>query len=248
MVKNKLIIILAMLIVLTACSGIYETVVVPAQFSANIISPLQNEKITNNSITFLTELNGFSFDKSTATFQLDDNTEVKMTALKYSIGNIPFGKHKITLTAKRSDGQTIVKSVDFEITAKTAVVQQTSYTAQQPVQQQTSEPVIEGGPSFGIISPTPGRIATLNAVSVSLQPINLEIAEAGAHVPGQGHFRYTLDNNAPFDVFKKTYVIRDLSEGEHTLKIALVTNDGRPYNKEAVVTFTYEKLNSSNYL
>jgi len=235
---------IAILIALAGCSSFTETVIVSTPFSMNITSPAQNETLSDNTIVFSVNLQGFSFDKSSAYFSLDDGKNVEMTATKYTISNLAYGKHKISVTAERSDGQKLTQTVDFRIGTE----EQEQTTNTQPTIQPVGEAVFEDSPSFGIITPTPGRTSTVNAVSVSLLPANVEIVGAGPHVAGQGHFVYTLDDNAPFEVFTETHVIRDLSEGEHTLKIALVTNDGRPYNKEAEVKFTHKKFDSADYL
>ncbi|VVC02901.1 Uncharacterised protein [Candidatus Bilamarchaeum dharawalense] len=122
-----------------------------------------------------------------------------------------------------------------------------------PEQNQTNETnttdqntTVYKNPSFTIVSPTSGEVILTQEnvadVTLSLNTQNLVLKQPGG-VPkkGEGHFKVTVDNNPAITVTSKNYVIAGLAVGEHTVKVALWTNDQKSYGMDKQVTFIVEK-------
>jgi hypothetical protein len=99
-------------------------------------------------------------------------------------------------------------------------------------------------PEFVILSPEAGEHLHGDSVTVSLQPINLEVLPAGGPVKlNEGHFHITLDETGYEVVYSTSHTYTELSPGEHTIQVELVNNDHTPKSPRVVktVTFTVEE-------
>lgn len=100
-------------------------------------------------------------------------------------------------------------------------------------------------PSFSISQPLSGaQILALDStadVNIILTTKNLIIKPSGTTAKiGQGHFRASLDGGAYTSFFSKSYVLKGVSVGKHTLKIELVNNDKTPYSPAITKTVQFE--------
>ncbi|WP_051556582.1 hypothetical protein [Alkalihalobacterium bogoriense] len=57
-----------------------------------------------------------------------------------------------------------------------------------------------------------------------------------AHVDGEGHIKLYINGAFVDSIYKAGFIIKDLPKGEHTIKIEVVQNDGRPYELEEEFT------------
>lgn len=102
-------------------------------------------------------------------------------------------------------------------------------------------------PAFNIVSPLDGETITsdeeFSEVTVSIAVQNLVLKTPGGSAKkGEGHFHFVLDNGDPVIVTTKTYTLKGLESGEHTLKVELMNNDHTPYSPSVkrTVKFTIE--------
>lgn len=100
-------------------------------------------------------------------------------------------------------------------------------------------------PSFSVVSPLNGEVAYATGdtadVNVLLSTSDLVIKPSGTNaVPGEGHFRLSLDNGAYVSFFSKSYLLQGVAVGTHTLAIELVNNDNSPYSPAIVKTVSFE--------
>ncbi|MBI5046233.1 hypothetical protein HZC07_00690 [Candidatus Micrarchaeota archaeon] len=114
---------------------------------------------------------------------------------------------------------------------------------QNPDQNQTSD---VKNPSFTISSPTSGQVLTSASdgsdVVLQINTQNLVLKSPGGSAKtGEGHFRVTVDTNAPVTVTTKSYVMKSLAIGNHTVKVELLNNDRTSYSLSKVVSFTIQK-------
>ncbi|WP_070120223.1 hypothetical protein [Bacillus marinisedimentorum] len=55
------------------------------------------------------------------------------------------------------------------------------------------------------------------------------------HQQGEGHLHVVIDGRHPVDVYKAAFIIKNLPEGKHTVRIQLAKNDHDLYGEEEVV-------------
>ncbi len=109
-------------------------------------------------------------------------------------------------------------------------------------------PVVAKIPSFTLSSPANGETITTQEGSASitfkLSTKNLVTKPLGGQAKtGEGHFKIILDGNTVGTFASKTYQLDNIAPGEHTVKIELVNNDGKPYSPAIYkqITFTVIK-------
>ena len=108
-------IVLLLLSLLLGCT-IEGFVTVPADFSLEIVTPIPNEQFRiSDPIPLHLNITGFAFNKSTIIAKLDEETIENMVSSNYSIINVPLGEHSLTIIARRSDGEEIIRNVTFEV-------------------------------------------------------------------------------------------------------------------------------------
>lgn len=101
-----------------------------------------------------------------------------------------------------------------------------------------SEEADKLGLDFKILLPTPGYNVKGNIIAVRLEPFNFTFGEIGSkHVPGQGYFRFKINDGEWFNVNKATKTIKGLDKGTNTLYVEMVRNDGTSYGIKKHVSF-----------
>jgi plastocyanin len=105
-------------------------------------------------------------------------------------------------------------------------------------------------PTFSVASPVNGE--TIEAmdgtadVNIVLSAANLIIKPSGATAKkGEGHFRVSVDEMPYLSFFSKTYVLEDISLGDHSMVIELVNNDNTPYSPAIKRTVQFEVKTST---
>jgi plastocyanin len=113
----------------------------------------------------------------------------------------------------------------------------TNETQQQPVY-----------PNFVIVTPKNDDVFKITDdsidINVSLSTTNLVLKQPGGQAKiGEGHFRIILDNQQSIIVTTKSYTLKGVGVGEHTLKIELMNNDNTSYSPRIIKTvyFRVEK-------
>jgi len=100
-------------------------------------------------------------------------------------------------------------------------------------------------PSFSITSPAEGEVVytsdTTADVDLVLSTSNLVIKSASSSAKtGEGHFKFSLDGEAAQPFYTKTYALAGLAQGNHTLVVEIVNNDGTSYYPAIKKTVTFE--------
>ncbi len=92
-----------------------------------------------------------------------------------------------------------------------------------------------------ILKPADGEVIKGTDITIAIQTKNLVVKKAGdAPEYGEGHFHISLDDGQYIMIFSNTYVLREVSPGEHELEVELRNNDHTAYNPpiEKKVRFT----------
>lgn len=127
-----------------------------------------------------------------------------------------------------------------------------------PVQNQTNNTTVvipPKVPSFTISEPLNQQVLTVSGdsadVTLTMNIQNLVLKKAGgAAKVGEGHFRVTIDSQAPISVTTKTYVMTALPLGQHTILVELINNDNTPYSPaiSRTVSFALEQEAPAQYV
>ncbi|MBN2478167.1 cupredoxin domain-containing protein [Candidatus Micrarchaeota archaeon] len=97
---------------------------------------------------------------------------------------------------------------------------------------------------FQIISPSEGGTVEVNqanpTVDVLISTTGIKLVQPGTSAAeGDGYFSVVLDNNEPEIVSSSTYTLKDLTVGEHTIKIELLKGNGASYSPSKIRTVTF---------
>ncbi len=100
-------------------------------------------------------------------------------------------------------------------------------------------------PSFSITYPSNNLKIEVNSqtnnVDLLLKTSDITLRPAGTkNVNGEGHFILLFDNLPLKEVFSESYVMENVSLGEHTLLIEFVNNDGSSYSPKLIKTINFE--------
>jgi len=102
-----------------------------------------------------------------------------------------------------------------------------------PGDNETEAPVVLV-PSFEIISPDSDEVVLtteeLGAADIVISTQNLILRQSGSKKDGEGHFVFTLDDVDTFSVYNKVFTLENLAQGQHTLEVEIVHNDGSSYS------------------
>ncbi len=83
-------------------------------------------------------------------------------------------------------------------------------------------------PSISIVEPTAGAtVGTVVFLQVQITGFIIDAENVGqANVPGRGHYHVTVDGTTiDFMVTGRIYAVKDLTEGQHTIRVSLHNND-----------------------
>ncbi len=83
-------------------------------------------------------------------------------------------------------------------------------------------------PSISIVEPTAGAtVGTVVFLQVQITGFIIDAENVGqANVPGRGHYHVTVDGTTiDFMVTGLIYAVKDLTEGQHTIRVSLHNND-----------------------
>ena len=99
-------------------------------------------------------------------------------------------------------------------------------------------------PSFTIISPAQyaefENESDVIDIDVSLSTSNLILKPSGGTAKtGEGHFKFTVDGGSAINVFTKSYTIKAVPVGNHTLVVELMNNDNTPYSPAIKKSVTF---------
>jgi plastocyanin len=88
-------------------------------------------------------------------------------------------------------------------------------------------------------------------VSLLMTTSNLILrSKGGVKRIGEGHFRITVDGGVPVTSSSKISVLEAMAEGEHTVEVELLHNDGTPYSPRIAqsVSFTVQQEEPEEYV
>lgn len=99
-------------------------------------------------------------------------------------------------------------------------------------------------PSFSIVSPVENVELKSGTVELSLDLKDGRFVSSSKAAPpkkGEGHWHVWIDNaQAPLKIDGNSYLIKDLVPGEHTVRVAFVNNDHKPYGPELEKTVKFK--------
>jgi len=110
-------------------------------------------------------------------------------------------------------------------------------------------------PSFSLTAPAANEVITVqgdtNDVTLSISTKDLALKKPGGVAKkGEGYFKVSVDGATSVAVSTKSYIMKNLALGKHTVNVELVNNDATSYSPKISksVSFTLEKAKPTEYV
>ena len=144
-------------------------------------------------------------------FFLDGGDYIPVASWEYLLKNVKPGKHSLKVQLMQNDHSPRMMNGAVD----PASVKEVSFV------------VLPG--QFSIDSPESGATVSGPNVTVKLSSTMYKIGKVGgADMAGEGHFHFYVDGGDYIPVASWDYVVANLPEGEHTVKVQLMQNDHSP--------------------
>ena len=147
-------------------------------------------------------------------YSLDNGAVLELADTVINLSNLAPGPHAIRISVHKGDHTDYAaeKTLHFIVTAN--------------------------APDFTILSPTAGQtVAT--SMTVKLSTLNFKVVALGTAVtPGEGNFRYAIDDQRFKTQAESVFTLNELTPGVHTLKLGLQDADRNPFSVEHSVAIT----------
>jgi len=120
---------------------------------------------------------------------------------------------------------------------------------------QTANQTTVKTPSFSLTAPAANEVITVEGatgdVTLAISTKDLALKKPGGVAKkGEGYFKVSVDGAASVAVSTKSYTMKNLAPGKHTVSVELANNDGTPYVPKISksVSFTVEKARPTEYV